>query len=70
MKTDTIQHERHEIRRGAWDLIYTEDGWELENQHSFICYPLPGITRASSLVEARRAARKKVREMEGISSSA
>jgi len=36
--TGSADHERHQIRSGMWDLIYTEDGWELENQHSYTCH--------------------------------
>lgn len=52
--------EHHEILDGSWAVIYTDsDGWKLEDQHCFSCFPLPHSTlREAAIKEGIELAKK------------
>jgi hypothetical protein len=47
-----------EILGGAWAVIRTAPGWELENQHSMSTFPLTSTDMDSARIEGAKLARK------------
>jgi hypothetical protein len=53
-----LDDEFEEILGGAWAVIRTSDGWEIENQHSMSTFPLTSTDMDSARIEGAKLARK------------
>jgi hypothetical protein len=52
------EDEFEEILGGSWAVIRTEDGWEIESQHSQTTLPLKSTDMESAKIEGRKIARQ------------